>query len=158
MEFQITSTMEIWYMTSHSLEQDSLKGNVQKRALIFGASSQAGHYLRQLLLEKGYEVWGTYFDHREFVYSGTNMMSCDVRSRDSVGNTFRQARPDEVYNLASKMFAPRSWEDQENYTATCYNAVVHMLDHIWTWNPGIKFFNAGSAEVFDISSSPQSEV
>lgn len=130
-----------------------------KRALVFGATGQAGHYLCDLLAKKGYEVHGTYRGSFTKCYQGLNgWINCNVEYREDIRHAFKLAQPDEVYNLAALMFAPASWENPLDYTLVNYMAVVHMLDLIEALYPKCKFFQGGSAEVFDRSKVPQDEL
>jgi GDPmannose 4,6-dehydratase len=111
-----------------------------KRAIVFGAAGQAGSYMVDLLDSKGYGV--TPVDRR----------LCDFRTHeeawDMCHEVFRM-RPDEIYNFAGKQFAPDSWKDPEQYLQVNGTVVLMMLAMIATTCPKARFFNAGSAEIFD---------
>lgn len=135
-----------------------------KRALVFGASGQAGRYLCDLLVARDYKVFGTYYRHMPEVMDRrlnglhVNWKTCDVKKREEIRYILQQVKPDEVYNMASMMFAPASWEYPSDYALVNYMATVHMLDLINALYPKCKFFQGGSAEVFDRSKVPQDEL
>jgi len=129
----------------------------QKRALIFGASGQAGRYLSRMLYGMGYQVFGTYYRHTNTEPILTSAICCDVCIRSDVRAALVISQPDVIYNFASEMFAPRSWELPVRYTETNFVSVVHMLELIQNLCPNARFFLAGSAEVFDLTQFPQTE-
>ena len=117
-----------------------------KKALVFGASGQAGYYLTKLLTEKGYDVTDTQYRH---AISHRKRVTMDVRDVHDVRQLIRAVEPDEIYNLASMMFAPASWKSPVEYVQVNLTAAVNMLDTIHQIRPQCRFFQAGSAEVFD---------
>ncbi|GHV44091.1 GDP-mannose 4,6-dehydratase [Synergistales bacterium] len=136
-----------------------------KRALITGITGQDGSYLAELLLGKGYKVYGlmrrksvadygnaTHLaDKIEFIYG-------DVTDIVSLINAMKKAQPDEVYNLAAQSFVGTSWE-QPLLTATV-NAlgVANALEAIRTVKPDAKFYQASTSEMFgSVQETPQSE-
>jgi GDPmannose 4,6-dehydratase len=110
------------------------------KAIVFGASGQAGSYMVELLNDKKYEVLALCPDDFDFTH---DTMSIDLK------NHFRTFQPDEVYNFAGKQYAPHSWASPEQYMAVNGTAVLSMLFHLINIVPSAKFFNAGSAEVFE---------
>ena len=119
-----------------------------KRALIFGASGQAGYYLQKLLIHKGYSVMGTYHNGPSRA-SWERRWLCDVRNPEEIRIAIRANDPDEVYNLAARMFAPASWLFPDEYMQVNAVAVATMLETLSVVRPQAKFFQAGSADVFD---------
>ena len=86
------------------------------RALITGVTGQDGSYLSELLLEKGYEVYGIVRNiaraNREGVANlrnRINYLEADLTDQTSLDRAMQQAKPDEVYNLAGQTFVPVSW-------------------------------------------------
>jgi GDPmannose 4,6-dehydratase len=116
-----------------------------KRALIFGAGGQAGYYMIRFLHKKGYEV------------VALDRNGCDVTFAYNIKSALFKFKPDEVYNFASKMFAPDSWNNPVEYLQINSLSVSHMLHEYFKMNPDGKFFNAGSAEMFDLRTHIQSE-
>jgi len=150
-----------------------------KNALVFGANGQAGSYMCQFLLDKGYTVVGTV---RESLNTSTTHKNvgkvCDYATSDVGRRFFIQGsvdvtmygevftiltRPfgyavenfDEVYNFTGKMFAPDSWREPNKYIEVNGLSVVPMLQALV--HTETKFFNAGSAEMFDKSTIYQDE-
>jgi GDPmannose 4,6-dehydratase len=117
------------------------------RAVVTGAAGQDGTYLRRLLEERGYEV------------VGIDAGDLDLTDRDAVRALLADARPAEVYNLASPSFVPQSWEDPGETARVGCVAVAVLLDAIAAVDPRIRLLQASSAEVFGIpSDSPQTEL
>lgn len=131
-----------------------------KKALIFGASGQAGSYLSELLVAKGYEVYGTWRHTvpRDLTTSLSRHIYLDMDWLEEIEKVIREIKPDEIYNLAARMFAPVSWKDPLDYLKVNTLAVGQMLNVIRRYSRATKFFQAGSAEVFDLSKGYQTEL
>ncbi len=137
----------------------------RKRALITGVTGQDGSYLAEFLLSKGYKVFGLerrssqknrgniahLFDKIEFV-------SGDLLDEASLVHALKEAKPDEVYNLAAQSFVAESWK-QPVYTGEVTGlGAVRILEAIRQVNPKIKFYQASSSEMFGaVRDTPQSE-
>src|SRR3954465_305333 len=86
------------------------------RALITGISGQDGSYLAELLLEKGYEVWGMVrrspterFANLEGVRDRVQLVQGDMLDQMTLLDALSQARPHELYNLAATSLVPAAW-------------------------------------------------
>ena len=86
------------------------------KALITGISGFAGSHLAEFLLNKGYKVYGTFYDKSTF--SNLNgfidkiiLYQCDIRNYDSLRQIIKKVQPDEVYHLAAISFVPTSLKD-----------------------------------------------
>lgn len=126
-----------------------------KKALIFGVSGQAGSYLVDLLLKKDYTIYGTYNTHPPYMPKLTYpkeryfTLKCDICYPEQVSNAIKSCVPDEIYNMAAMMYAPASWKIPSNYMIANAVSVSDMLSTYSVLNPQGRFFQAGSAEVFD---------
>lgn len=137
----------------------------QRRALITGVSGQDGSYLAELLLEKGYRVFGAIRRssnenlHRiEHLLSDIELVQADLLDQQSLITMLRRARPHEVYNLAAQSYVPLSWE-QPMLTAE-FNAVgvARLLEAVRLVDPSIRFYQASSSEMFGkVREVPQNE-
>ena len=136
-----------------------------KTALITGITGQDGSYLAELLLAKGYEVHGIVrrsstetFERISHIHGELRLHQADLLDQVSLETAIRNARPTEVYNLAAQSFVPTSWVQPSltgEYTAL---GVTRMLDAIRTIDPGIRFYQASSSEMFGrVKEVPQSE-
>lgn len=131
-----------------------------KKALIFGMSGQAGYYLARLLQGKDYEVHGTHDVnlHASVALPLAKWYKLDLANPYAgVGALIKRVKPDEIYNLASSMFAPASWEDPIVYMQVNATSVTQMLESFRVENPEGRFFQAGSADIFDLTYQPQNE-
>lgn len=136
-----------------------------KRALITGITGQDGSYLAELLLEKGYEVFGMVrrssapnLWRLEHVLDRITLKPADLLDQLSIIRLIDEVRPHELYNLAAMSFVPASW-DQPMLTGE-YNAlgVTRVLDAIRQVDPKIRFYQASSSEMFGkVREMPQSE-
>ncbi len=136
-----------------------------KRALITGITGQDGSYLAELLLEKGYEVFGVVRrlsapnDWRiEHLRDRVTLCPGDLLDQLSIIRLLDKHQPEEVYNLAAMSFVPASW-DQPLLTGE-FNSqgVTRVLDSIRTVNPKVKFYQASSSEMFGkVREIPQTE-
>jgi len=137
-----------------------------KRALITGITGQDGSYLAELLLDKGYEVYGIArrlsapnswrIDH---LLDRITVRPGDLLDQLSLLKVIDEVRPHEIYNLAAMSFVPASW-DQPMLTGE-FNAqgVTRMLDAIRRVDPGIRFYQASSSEMYGkVREVPQTEL
>jgi GDPmannose 4,6-dehydratase len=139
---------------------------MSKRALITGITGQDGSYLAELLLDKGYEVFGV--GRRlsapnewriEHLRDRITMLQADLLDQLSLINAVEQSDPHEFYNLAAMSFVPASW-DQPMLTGE-FNAqgVTRTLEAIRRVNPKIRFYQASSSEMYGrVREVPQTEM
>ena len=81
-----------------------------RRTLVTGIGGQDGSYLTELLLERGYEVFGTTLGSAEGKHDGIELIELELTDADAVAAAIRRVKPDETYHLASPSFVPASWE------------------------------------------------
>ena len=139
---------------------------MSKRALITGVTGQDGSYLAELLLEKGYTVFGvvrrlsaTNAWRIEHILDRITLVQADLLDQLSLIGAVEQADPHELYNLAAMSFVPSSW-DQPMLTGE-YNAqgVTRVLETIRRVNPKIRFYQASSSEMYGrVREVPQTEL
>lgn len=128
-----------------------------RRALICGISGQDGTYLAQLLLSKGYEVWGTSRDVKANTFSGLkalgildriNLKSMAPEDFRSVLEVFSDVKPHEIYNLAGQSSVGLSFEEPLETMSSIATSTFHQLEAIRVIDKSIRFFNSSSSEVF----------
>ena len=136
-----------------------------KRALITGITGQDGSYLSELLLEKGYEVYGLMrrksvvdYGNVDFIKDKIHFIYADMTDIVSLINAMRISKADEVYNLAAQSFVATSW-DQPIATADIDAiGVTNMLEAIRIANPKGRFYQASTSEMFGlVQEIPQTE-
>lgn len=138
---------------------------MSKKALITGITGQDGSYLAEFLLEQGYEVHGMVrrsstegFDRIRHIRALVTLHQADLLDQLSIVRLLDAIRPHEVYNLAAMSFVPTSWEQPlltGEFTAL---GVTRMLEAIRQVDPGIRFYQASSSEMFgDVREEPQNE-
>ena len=136
-----------------------------KKALITGLTGQDGSYLAELLLSKGYEVYGlvrrsssSSFGRISHFANQVQIISGDLLDQFSLMDAIDEAQPDEIYNLASQSYVPLSWTQPAltaEYTAI---GVSRLLEAIRRCKPDARFYQASSSEVFgQPDESPQTE-
>lgn len=136
-----------------------------KRALITGITGQDGSYLAELLLEKGYEVYGltrrssTVTDERIAHLKGKiQLLSGDLLDNQSLIDAVEASRPDEVYNLAAQSFVATSWPQAVLTGEFTGLGVTRMLDAVRKVAPKARFYQASSSEMFGkVQAVPQIE-
>jgi GDPmannose 4,6-dehydratase len=136
-----------------------------KRALITGITGQDGSYLAELLLDKGYEVYGMVrrtsmytFERIRHIQDRLHIVAGDMSDLTSLIQTVRDARPDEVYNLAAQSFVQTSWNQPVFTGDVTALGVTRILDAIRAVNPDIRFYQASSSEMFGkVQEVPQTE-
>ena len=134
------------------------------RALITGIAGQDGSYLAELLLQKGYAVYGVVrpgagpFPNLEPVLDRIELLEADLLHRTSLVQALRAARPREVYNLAAPSFVPVSWDRPIETAEFAAVGATSMLEAIRAVDASIRFYQASSSEIFgEPHESPQSE-
>ncbi|AVS92103.1 GDP-mannose 4,6-dehydratase [Paracidovorax avenae] len=140
-----------------------------KKAIITGITGQDGAYLAELLLSKGYAVYGTYrrtssvnFWRIEELgiknHPQLQLVEYDLTDLGSSINLMQKVQPDEVYNLAAQSFVGVSF-DQPNTTAQITGiGALNLLEAIRLVNPKIRFYQASTSEMFGkVQSIPQVE-
>ncbi|MFH1335592.1 MAG: GDP-mannose 4,6-dehydratase [Candidatus Zixiibacteriota bacterium] len=135
------------------------------KALITGITGQDGSYLAELLLEKGYQVYGMVrrsstenFDRINHFRDKIQLRQADLLDQLSIIRLIEECKPDEIYNLAAQSFVPTSW--QQPLLTGEFNAlgVTRMLEAIRLLNTKIKFYQASSSEMFGkVHEVPQTE-
>jgi GDPmannose 4,6-dehydratase len=136
-----------------------------KRALITGITGQDGSHLAELLLGKGYEVVGMVrrsstvnYERIAHIQDDVEFAQGDLLDEVSMINMLREHRPEEVYNLAAQSFVQTSFGQPVLTGETTALGVTRMLDAIRIVDPGIRFYQASSSEMFGkVQAVPQSE-
>jgi GDPmannose 4,6-dehydratase len=130
---------------------------VPRRSLICGISGQDGAYLAQLLLSKGHEVWGTSRNAQMNTFSGLKQLGIydKVRLRsmkpddyNSVIQVVEDVKPHEIFNLSGQSSVGLSFEKPLETVDSIYKSTLNLLEAIRIIDKSIRFFNAGSSEVF----------
>ena len=137
----------------------------QPTALITGVTGQDGSYLAEFLLEKGYHVIGMVrrsstvnFTRIEHIQEDITIVSGDLLDQGSLMALLREYRPTEVYNLAAQSFVPTSWQQPVFTGEVTALGVTRMLEAIRAVDPGIRFYQASSSEMFGkVQEVPQTE-
>lgn len=136
-----------------------------KNALITGICGQDGSFLAELLLEKGYNVYGTVrrksvvdYGNAGHLLGRVNFIYADVTDQVSIINALKIAQPDEVYNLAAQSFVEISWR-QPGFTSQVNGmGVLNLLEAIRLVCPQAKFYQASTSELFgQVQQIPQDE-
>jgi len=143
-----------------------------KTALITGITGQDGSYLAELLLEKGYEVWGIIRRSSNFntqridhifkdVHQKENKLQLvygDLSDASSIGAIIRKIMPDEVYNLAAQSHVKVSFEIPEYTADITAMGSLRILEAIRQFCPKAKYYQASSSEMYGkVKETPQSE-
>ncbi len=138
-----------------------------KTAFITGVTGQDGAYLSELLLNKGYTVFGGYrrtsspnFWRLEDlnIQNELELMEVDILDTGNLIRTFEKTRPDEIYNLAAQSFVAVSFEKPVLTGEITAIGVTRVLEAIRIVNPRIKFYQASSSEMFGkVQEIPQRE-
>ncbi|MBI3051413.1 GDP-mannose 4,6-dehydratase [Candidatus Woesearchaeota archaeon] len=137
----------------------------KRRALITGVTGQDGSFLAELLLSKGYEVYGMVrrsstekMERIEHLRSQLNLVQGDLLDQSSLIEALKASRPSEVYNLAAQSFVPTSWNQPVLTGEFTALGVTRMLEAIRKVDDSIKFYQASSSEMFGkVRETPQSE-
>jgi GDPmannose 4,6-dehydratase len=129
--------------------------NTAKTALITGITGQDGSYLAELLLAKGYDVYGVVrrastesFERIAHLTGRISLLQADLLDQYSLIEAIRQAQPSEIYNLAAQSFVPTSWGQPVLTGEFTALGVTRMLEAIRAVDAKIRFYQASSSEMF----------
>lgn len=136
-----------------------------KRALITGVTGQDGSYLAELLLEKGYKVFGVKrrtsdlnYGNVEHLKNEIDFIYADMTDQTSLIHALSKSKPDEVYNLAAQSFVQTSWEQPMLTTDVDALGVTNILEAIRQVAPNSRFYQASTSEMFGkVQAIPQVE-
>jgi GDPmannose 4,6-dehydratase len=136
------------------------------KALITGITGQDGSYLADLLLAKGYQVYGMvrrssteHFDRVDHIMDKITLVQADLLDQLSIIEIIQDIRPDELYNLAAQSFVPTSWVQPVLTGEFTALGVTRMLEAIRLVDKKIKFYQASSSEMFGkVREVPQTEL
>lgn len=141
-----------------------------KKAIVTGITGQDAAYLAELLLEKGYEVYGTYrrtssvnFWRIEELgiekHPNLHLVEYDLTDQANSVHMVMKIQPDEIYNLAAQSFVGVSFEQPLATAHITGLGCVHLLEAIRIVNPKIKFYQASTSEMFgEVREIPQTEL
>ena len=128
-----------------------------KKALITGINGQDGSYLAELLLEKGYEVWGivkrnsvseTQSVRIDHIFDRLNLEYADLTDMASLVRVLQKVQPNEIYNLPAQSHVRVSF-DQPIYTANATGlGTLNLLEACRMVSPNSKIYQASSSEMF----------
>lgn len=136
-----------------------------KNALITGITGQDGSYLAELLLEKGYNVYGIMrrksvvdYGNVEHIKDKIHFIYADMTDVISLITAMKISEADEVYNLAAQSFVATSWEQPLATADIDAIGVTNMLEAIRTVKPSARFYQASTSEMFGlVQEIPQKE-
>lgn len=138
---------------------------MNKKVLITGVSGQDGSYLSELLLEKGYEVYGlvrrlsipntSRIDH---IIDKLNLVEGDLTDQSSLNTIMKDVQPDETYSLAAQSFVGTSWKQPVMTGDVTGIGTVRLLEAARQFCPDTRIYNASSSEQFGkVQEVPQNE-
>src|SRR5574343_639059 len=138
-----------------------------KIALITGIYGQDGAYLAELLLNKGYDVYGLarrssnqgdWRLKRLGVHKDVKIVECDLTEFFGIFNLIKKIQPNEIYNLAAQSFVGYSFDNPVNTLNIDGCSVLYILEAIRILNMDIKFYQASTSEIFGkVQAVPQNE-
>ena len=134
-------------------------------ALITGITGQDGSYLAELLLAKGYRVFGVVrrtshdsYERIDHLLDRIEIVPADLLDQHSLTVVLQETRPDEVYNLAAQSYVPTSWTQPVLTGEFTALGVTRILEAIRLVHPSARFYQASSSEMFGkVQDSPQQE-
>lgn len=136
-----------------------------KRALITGITGQDGSYLAELLLKKGYKVYGVVrrlstpnIENISHIQDEIELLSADLLDSSSISQAIEASDPDEFYNLAAMSFVKTSFDQPVLTGEFTALGVTRVLEAIRKSDKHIKFYQASSSEMFGkVVETPQKE-
>ena len=139
--------------------------SAKRKAFITGITGQDGSYLAEILLEKGYEVYGMIRRSSSFntaridhIFNDVELVFGDLSDGSSLNQLMRRIRPDEVYNLGAQSHVRVSFDIPEYTTDVGGLGTLRLLDAIREEGVQCRFYEAGSSEMFGmVRETPQTE-
>ena len=136
-----------------------------KRALITGITGQSGSYLAELLLSKGYEVWGlvrrssTSNTHRiDHIIDRLHLVFGDMSDGGSLARAVEESQPDELYNLAAQSQVLVSFQMPEYTSDVVGLGPIRIMEILRSTRPQTRFYQASTSELFGkVVETPQTE-
>lgn len=141
----------------------------QRKAIITGITGQDGAYLAELLLNKGYKVFGTYrrtssvnfwrIEELNIIHHpDLSLIEYDLTDLGASIRLLEQTHPDEIYNLAAQSFVGVSFDQPITTAHITGLGALHLLEAIRIVNPKIRFYQASTSEMFGhVQTIPQTE-
>ncbi|HMB45559.1 MAG TPA: GDP-mannose 4,6-dehydratase [Candidatus Methanoperedens sp.] len=137
-----------------------------KSALITGITGQDGSYLSELLLGKGYKVYGLIrrlstpnLARIENILDQITLIEGDLTDQSSINNALKESQPCEVYNLAAQSFVVTSWNQPVLTGDVTGLGTVRILEGVRHVCPDAHFYQASSSEMFGkVNETPQNEI
>ncbi len=137
-----------------------------KSALITGITGQDGSYLAELLLEKGYDVYGLIrrlstpnISRIEHILSDIELVEGDLTDQSSINNAMHSIQPDEIYNLAAQSFVGTSWNQPVLTGDVTGLGIVRVLEGVRHTCPDAHVYQASTSEMFGkVHETPQNEM
>ena len=137
-----------------------------RRALITGVAGQDGSYLAELLLDRGYEVFGIVrgspmapHPNLARVQDDIRLLQGDLLDQMTLLDAITRAEPEELYNLAATSFVPASWRQPVMTAQFTAVGVTSMLEAVRITNPHLRVYQASTSEMFGATTeSPQHEL
>lgn len=137
----------------------------KKVAFITGITGQDGSYLAELLLDKGYKVYGMVrrasvdkYERISHIMDRIELIQGDLLDQYSLISALKKAQPTEVYNLAAQSFVPTSWAQPVLTSEFTAIGVTRMLESIRLVDPKMRFYQASSSEMYGkVLETPQTE-
>lgn len=136
-----------------------------KRALVTGITGQDGSYLAELLLAKGYKVYGltrrsstVVTDRLTHLLDRIEFISGDLLDQTSLSAAIEHSKPDEIYNLGAQSFVQTSWNQSVLTAEFTAVGVTRLLESMKKVAPKARFYQASSSEMFGkVQAVPQVE-
>jgi len=139
---------------------------MSRSALVTGATGQDGSYLMELLLKKGYEVYGLVrrlsvpnIGNIQHILDDVTLLDGDLIDQSSLNAAVRESHPDEIYSLAAQSFVATSFVQPVLTGEITGLGVVRLLEALRAYAPEARFYQASSSEMFGrVDREPQDEM
>ena len=136
-----------------------------KIAIITGITGQDGSYLSELLLDKGYKIYGIYNSKKKLnkknllnIKNKIKFLKVDINNYKNIKSLIKKIKPNEFYHLAAQSFVNYKFEDEFFKLNPNINGTHYILSAIKEYSPKTKFYFAASSELFgNVSNYPQNE-
>jgi GDPmannose 4,6-dehydratase len=139
------------------MQETTTESSVGRRCLITGVTGQDGAYLARFLLDRGYEVWGTFADGSGVgnesldalgIGNRVRLLPLDLRDGEQIRRVLEEAAPQELYNFAAQSNVATAFREPVHTAEVTALGVARLLDAVLTIDSQIRFYQASSSEMF----------
>ena len=122
------------------------------RVLITGITGFVGHYLSELFIKDGHEVFGTTFSSKDLISEKLKIFKCDIRDADNIKKIIPEIKPQQIYHLSAVSYPPDSLKNPRTTYDINFYGTMNLLDAVRDSGLNSKILFVGSADEYGVIS------